>query len=76
MKKNLILVAIIALLSKVLIAQPTPWVLSGNTPGGGDFLGSTNGADLFFKTNNAQHAVLKASGLFLCCQVPNLTVYI
>jgi len=53
-KQILFLVAMLLILTKVLIAQSTAWVFPGNTPTSSDFLGSTNAADLIFKTNSTE----------------------
>jgi hypothetical protein len=66
MKKLLFTTAIVGLLSGAAFAQ-TDWSLSGNAltgtaPTPNEWLGSSNGYDLVFKTNNAQRMIMSSSG--------------
>lgn len=52
--RNFIFIILLLLSSVVSAQSPTPWVFPGNTPGAGDFVGSTNGVSLKLKTEQNQ----------------------
>jgi len=73
MKNKILIIVYMLLMTNGLIkAQPIPWILTGNTPAGGNFLGTTNAVDLNlvtqqaqninFLTNNTQQAIILPNG--------------
>ncbi|MEO6166585.1 MAG: hypothetical protein ABIO46_04435 [Chitinophagales bacterium] len=59
MKLKFIILIPLLLSTAVNVEAQTPWFLTGNTPAGTDFLGSTNAANVNFRTFNAQRMTIK-----------------
>ncbi|MBK8846784.1 MAG: hypothetical protein IPO27_09685 [Bacteroidetes bacterium] len=56
--KKIISIIIIMLHINAAYSQLIPWYLTGNTPVLGNFLGSTNAADVNFRTANLQRMTI------------------
>lgn len=47
-----------------VVSGSSTWTVSGNATSANDFIGTTNAADLIFKTNNIQQAKITSTGEF------------
>jgi len=63
MKKIILLFVFFGLVTINCFSQQGPkWSVSGNAVNPGEFLGTTNAADLIFKTNNTERFKIDANG--------------